>query len=748
MLKVFTGSSTGPDHPLSEKDPETGETYNTLFRWVHDAMVTGGRKRFHESGEKSATEAHAQMYSAKARPAMRAETEGQTSWFFHNPDVQAGKAQPGEFAEQKATIIPDTKKPATAPADWSQKAEAISKDQGGSFTVDPRTGESPTSGHILEVVPELRQVSAKPNTADEIKKFAESPAVAKLLKKYPELQIGGYKNDAGKYELNVSVVTQDPAAAKSVGKSLDQEATWDVAGQKNNPAGGKNKKTSFPDYPIDRRLRDLAPKEPGDTISSRYPTAVAATEDPLRHNLTLSNETLNRNPKLVEKWANAVKDVPGFKEPEGADPKETVEAYVEHVKDNLKWLYNQSTPEEQEANKGWYEGANKITKELADEHGYTHSQMAGAMAAMSPQKDWDMNVSLTKRLADIVANKSSEKASPDMIRKGKDIVAETQEINPKANAALNSMLNKLRGKSLDDLTDPIQRAAWVRLYDETNNPRSFEAIGPDGKAGDIRKTVAGEPYSIAWGSLNEINKAMGILKDGSRENISRTIGGAHKVRSFYNNIIDPNSPRGDVTIDTHAVAAGLLRPLSGFDREIVQNFQSPSSSVEGLKGTYSLYHEAYTRAAKELDIDHPRQLQSVVWEKIRNLFDSEFKTPENRDAIDAIWREHEDGKITADTARERIVEYARSHTGVSAGERPADQQGKLFGGGVSGEPAEGTGRGAGGRSSVASEESQVAPRRPTAPAPSIFSRAPKKETGGISLAFLKGTSGLKRPGGK
>ena len=179
-------------------------------------------------------------------------------------------------------------------------------------------------------------------------------------------------------------------------------------------------------------------KSQGETISSRYPTAVAATEDPLRHNLTLSNETLNRNPKLVEKWANAVKDVPGFKEPEGADPKETVEAYVEHVKDNLKWLYNQSTPEEQEANKGWYEGANKITKELADEHGYTHPQTAGAMAAMSPQKDWDMNVSLTKRLADIVANKSSEKASPEMIRKGKEIVAETQEINPKANAALNN----------------------------------------------------------------------------------------------------------------------------------------------------------------------------------------------------------------------------------------------------------------------------------------------------------------------
>jgi len=66
-----------------------------------------GGNDFSENGEKSATEAHAQMYSDKARPAMRAETEGQTSWFFHNPEVQAGRAKPGEFAPQKATILPD-----------------------------------------------------------------------------------------------------------------------------------------------------------------------------------------------------------------------------------------------------------------------------------------------------------------------------------------------------------------------------------------------------------------------------------------------------------------------------------------------------------------------------------------------------------------------------------------------------------------------------------------------------------------
>ena len=577
---------------------------------------------------------------------------------------------------------------------WHDEA-AKSMAANGAFTINPRTGVMPESGHLLEAVPEVRQVSDKPSTAEEIKKFADTPAVAKLLKKYPELQVGGYKNDAGKYELNLSAASQDPAAAKDVATKLDQESTWDAGAQKLNPAGGKNQKTSFPDYSVEQRLRDLAPKEPGSTISTRFPTAVAATEDAMRHNLTLGAEHLTRNPVLTEKWANAVKDIPGFKAPEGADAKGTINAFVGHVKDNLKWLYDQSSPEEQKANQGWYEGAHQITKDLAAEHGYTHSQTAGVMASLSPQKDWAMNVSLAKRLTDIVKNKQNEKATPDMIAKGKSIIAGSRKVDPKANSALESMLDKLKGKKLSQLIDPIQKAAWVRLYDETNNSREFEVIGPDGKPKGMRKNADGSPGQVGWGSFNEINKAMDILADGSRENISKTLGsGAHKVRSFYNNIIEPDSPKGDVTVDTHAVAAGLLRPLSGKSKEVIQNFSGPSSSVEGLNGTYPLFHAAYTQAAKELDISHPRQLQSVVWEKIRNLFPSEFKTPENNEAIDAIWKEHENGKITADQAREQVLDYAKSHAGISEGERAGNQQGELPSGGVSGESAR-TGRRAG-----------------------------------------------------
>ena len=50
-LKVFTGSGPGADHPLSEVEPKTGQTYNTLFRWVHDALGhAAGGNDFSEAG--------------------------------------------------------------------------------------------------------------------------------------------------------------------------------------------------------------------------------------------------------------------------------------------------------------------------------------------------------------------------------------------------------------------------------------------------------------------------------------------------------------------------------------------------------------------------------------------------------------------------------------------------------------------------------------------------------------------------
>ena len=99
----------------------------------------------------------------------------------------------------------------------------------------------------------------------------------------------------------------------------------------------------------------------------------------------------------------------------------------------------------------------------------------------------------------------------------------------------------------------------------------------------------------------------------------------HKVRSFFNNILDPHSKNGDVTVDTHAVGAALLRQLTGADAAVLHNFgdapnkadkpegwEAAGSSVKtGLTGLYPVYAQAYREAAKDLGIQ-PRQLQSAI----------------------------------------------------------------------------------------------------------------------------------------
>jgi hypothetical protein len=107
-LGVFRGGNPLQEgHPLAEVDPKTGETYNTMFRAIHDLFghVAQGHD-FSESGEESAWNAHMQMMDPVARPAMTTETRGQTSWFFNNEGVRGGKTA-GQFADQKAGVLPD-----------------------------------------------------------------------------------------------------------------------------------------------------------------------------------------------------------------------------------------------------------------------------------------------------------------------------------------------------------------------------------------------------------------------------------------------------------------------------------------------------------------------------------------------------------------------------------------------------------------------------------------------------------------
>jgi hypothetical protein len=154
--------------------------------------------------------------------------------------------------------------------------------------------------------------------------------------------------------------------------------------------------------------------------------------------------------------------------------------------------------------------------------------------------------------------------------------------------------------------------------------------------------------------------------------ISRLLGQQHKVRSFYNNIFDPLEELGqfgDVTGDTHAVAAGQMRPLSGASTQVLQNFGSApmaakrpddwrptkSSAVTGVQGTYGINTEPVRKIAAERGL-RPREAQSVTWEAIRALFEATAKRGSGAGRADDLWRLHDAGKLSLEDTRKAIFD--------------------------------------------------------------------------------------------
>lgn len=314
--------------------------------------------------------------------------------------------------------------------------------------------------------------------------------------------------------------------------------------------------------------------------------------------------------------------------------------------------------------------------------------------------------------------------------------------------------NLIRGKTLAELPTLAKKAFWLRIYDEAHNPREYMQWNADGTQAGIARKLDGTPRSVSWSFFKHIEKAISIAQDGSPENISRQLGLAHKIRNFYNNQADPDNPRY-LTIDTHAGAAAQLRPLSGSHPDILRIFGNPSNSEYGLKGVYPLYDEMYRRAAKTLDEPIPNRVQSPVWAKFREVFNDDFKTPENLKAIDAIWKESTDGKITANDARERIWDFAtRWNRAASERGRIADNQGKLFATDVPGASTSGTverGNGAGVTPPPAAEEvgdTSFEFGANVKPEEGSFSRPAKKSKAKTQLSatdLIKALGGLKKP---
>jgi hypothetical protein len=381
-------------------------------------------------------------------------------------------------------------------------------------------------------------------------------------------------------------------------------------------------------------------------VSTRLPTAVAATEDPLASTLLIDSAAVfNLPPEKQKVMAGIITKYPNIR-----SSSKNLQPVADELKqqsiDNLLWLHDKVPADIRKRSKLWYDGARKITNGYTREFQITNPAGAGVLAVLSPGKDWFMNVSLAERIIDTVQNKVGKPIDAKMMKQAK--------FRLEGKPAQMNEVKKMVGKKYKDLT-PLQKAIWIRMYDEAYNSPSYEVISPEGRKVGLKKNLDGTNATVAHQSFPFIQKAISVLDDPSKENISSQLGTAHKIRNFYNNILLPKLAKEDVTIDTHAVAAALLRPLAQKSTEVQHGLGTdmPSSSITGAQGAYGIYADAYREAARQRGV-LPREMQSITWEAVRGLFPKNMKTKQNKALADAIWTDYKRGRKTIDEARNEI----------------------------------------------------------------------------------------------
>jgi SHS2 domain-containing protein len=378
------------------------------------------------------------------------------------------------------------------------------------------------------------------------------------------------------------------------------------------------------------------------------------------------------SPNLYIKNANILKDydvvkgVKKFREIKSLKQADEVyDIFVNEVSENLIYLHDKFNQDLLDYATLWYDGANQIAQEFASKFDISLEQAAGIIAAQSPQKDWYQNVRLAEMvLEQFKSNPVFTQEALDFQKeinergyedKSGDKLRKARERGDKLIAALESFV----GQNLNDIPDAFKPYV-VRTTQEISGSKDYDVISPDGRRVGLAKKNDGSNAKVAWGSYTEIGKSVAIYLNGSEKNISDQLGVMHKIRNFFNNISDPMSEDNDVTMDTHAVAAALLKPLSGKSKQVAQNFGTGTSNSGplGLKGVYYAFADAYVKAAKEKGI-LPREMQSITWEAARGLFTDSYKTNKaNVKEVNDIFKDYTNGKITKDEAREKVLEAA------------------------------------------------------------------------------------------
>jgi predicted transcriptional regulator len=408
-------------------------------------------------------------------------------------------------------------------------------------------------------------------------------------------------------------------------------------------------------------------KEGEKEISTQNATGPKAKFNPLEDVYSIDEksvlEAMENRPEIKQRTIAAIKEY-GFIPKDTADD-QVIPLFKKNIVNNLLFLYNSVPAEIRNRSKLWYDGANKIAKQMGKEYGLTDMQVSGILAAMSPQKDWFQNVSMAERAIDILSKRGDMAWDENMLKYAQSYVKETKDRKEREKRELGyKNIEKVAkaGTKLKDM-DIESAAGFVRAYDEAYQSRTYRIVTPEGGFSGLvmnnpdKKTKEIKPSTMMWSTYDPIEKSVSIYRDGNRDNISQQLGFEHKIRSFYNNIVAPNSDISHVTIDTHAVAAGMFEALAGTDTEVLHNFGGTGKAKNlGVGGTYGLIADAYRDAAKQVGMK-AREMQSITWEAVRGLFNEDIKAT-IKAPIRGEWTKYRNGEQTFEQARDKIIKIA------------------------------------------------------------------------------------------
>lgn len=299
----------------------------------------------------------------------------------------------------------------------------------------------------------------------------------------------------------------------------------------------------------------------------------------------------------------------------------------------------------------WYPGAREMIDEIASRLNVEPWQAAALMAVLSPGRSWDQNTWQARFIAQMVEDNpvlTAEFAALIDALRLSDFETKLDDYARGARDSIPSVIDvdaqKFVGMSVRDLMKSEDGldvlALFVRAYGKATARRDH---GPDSKWRpdqvilENEKTItSGEDWWEApqWQSFDNLRKAVQVLAADGEDYalLDSVLGSAHKVRSFFNNIMFPYDGR-DSTIDVHMGSIGTGAKITSGNKPASDLiFSKPSNTTFGTRGTYPLFQIALRRTlnrfndrleeinAARADRDLPplprldiAQLQAILW---------------------------------------------------------------------------------------------------------------------------------------